>query len=630
MNNLDYLAYKLGSAKKTSNGYDCRCPLHEDKKASLSIKEESGKLLVYCHAGCSGKDIIQTIKTQGLWGKEIPFKDLSNIKAFLQKLEQPEEETPPKVTAIYDYKDRDGSLLKQVLRYHPKTFKQRAANGSWSVKDIKNTPYRLPELVEAVAAGKPVLIVEGEKDVETAMAYGFAATCNSGGAGKWQDSFKEYFHGAHIILVPDNDEPGVKHQKQVLASLETVVSSARWLYLPKHMKDLSDSPSPMPQEEFERIVKSASQIVLPEKPAKTDEKVVYWVESALSLVKPIKWQIEGYLEQDAISEIYGPPGSGKSFVAISMAASVATGRSWYGNDVEQGLVLYVAGEGHNGIIRRLAAWEIENETKLTRGQFLKTHKAIPLMNEAKAEELVSHVMELASEFGKTPRLVVIDTLARCFGDGDENATKDMNKFVSHLDTYLRKPFGCNVLLVHHSGHTEGRARGSSVLKGAVDAEFQVTQEEGMIRLKSTKMKDAEFPPDLAFRFKKVTLAELDGEEIASVVLKQELSELETVLVKENAAFQPVLARDLIKEILTYGWNSQDQIASVLKIPKGSVQRVLKKAAMIGVIEKDGTKAYKVTEKARMAYSHTGAKIVEEHLKEQRPPVWQRRFDPTEH
>ena len=47
-------------------------------------------------------------------------------------------------------------------------------------------PYRLPELLEAIASDHPVFIVEGEKDVENLLKFGVAATCNAGGALKWK------------------------------------------------------------------------------------------------------------------------------------------------------------------------------------------------------------------------------------------------------------------------------------------------------------------------------------------------------------------------------------------------------------------------------------------------------------
>ena len=98
--------------------------------------------------------------------------------------------------------------------------------------------------------------------------------------------------------------------------------------------------------------------------------------------------------------------------------------------------------------------------------------------------------------GLKPRLIVVDTVARCFGAGDENQTRDMNAFVKGCDD-LREYLGASVLAVHHTGKNAGRgARGSVALKGAADVEFLVTRGgKGLIKLQNTKQKDTEPLPD---------------------------------------------------------------------------------------------------------------------------------------
>lgn len=72
-------------------------------------------------------------------------------------------------------------------------------------------------------------------------------------------------------------------------------------------------------------------------------------------ISPPKWIVEDYFEENSIAEIFGDPASGKTFIALDLAASIATGKSWLGKEVKKGLVFYVAGEGHNGLARRLKA-----------------------------------------------------------------------------------------------------------------------------------------------------------------------------------------------------------------------------------------------------------------------------------
>jgi putative DNA primase/helicase len=114
--------------------------------------------------------------------------------------------------AVYDYTDDRGDLRLQVVRYDPKAFRQRQPDGKggyeWNAKGVPLLPYRLPELIEAVAAERPVFILEGEKDVDAARAIGVPATCNAGGAGKWRREHARYLRNAEVVIVPDNDPAG--------------------------------------------------------------------------------------------------------------------------------------------------------------------------------------------------------------------------------------------------------------------------------------------------------------------------------------------------------------------------------------------------------------------------------------
>jgi len=126
------------------------------------------------------------------------------------------------IVATYDYCDEGGALLSQVCRMEPKDFRQRRrplptdppdkikGGWVWSVKGVRQVPYKFPELLEV--ADRVVLIVEGEKDADRLWAMGVPATTNLGGAGKWHDELSEYFKDYDIVIVPDRD-PQKKHPK---------------------------------------------------------------------------------------------------------------------------------------------------------------------------------------------------------------------------------------------------------------------------------------------------------------------------------------------------------------------------------------------------------------------------------
>jgi RecA-family ATPase len=141
------------------------------------------------------------------------------------------------------------------------------------------------------------------------------------------------------------------------------------------------------------------------------------------------WQIDGAIPSGGLVAIYGPPGAGKSFVTIDMAMSIATGRDWFGRKVEPGFVVYISAEGGAGIGKRARAWLTAHDVdpRDVNMAWLIEPMAINADSEQMAV-LLNRVVEV----GRTPSLIIVDTLARCF-DGDENMQEDMGRFVAGVD-----------------------------------------------------------------------------------------------------------------------------------------------------------------------------------------------------
>jgi P4 family phage/plasmid primase-like protien len=140
--------------------------------------------------------------------------------------------TPGPVVERYDYRDESGALLFQVQRHEPKDFTQRRPNGKGWINDVKGVRrvlYRLPLVAEAAAAGRVVLLCEGEKDVHAAESLELVATCNSMGAEKWDDGYTESLRGAHVVIVPDNDAAGARHAEKVARKIYGAAASVRIL-----------------------------------------------------------------------------------------------------------------------------------------------------------------------------------------------------------------------------------------------------------------------------------------------------------------------------------------------------------------------------------------------------------------
>jgi hypothetical protein len=147
----------------------------------------------------------------------------------------------------YRYENKGGKHAFDIVRFEPKDFRPQRPDGKWSLEGVERVPYRLPELLQGVKDSKPILLLEGEKDVDSAMDMGLIATTFVGGAGKWRDEYSEYFHGADVVLIPDNDTPGLKGMTEIGTELHGIASRIRMLELPglgprqeKHGKDYSD------------------------------------------------------------------------------------------------------------------------------------------------------------------------------------------------------------------------------------------------------------------------------------------------------------------------------------------------------------------------------------------------------
>ena len=143
-----------------------------------------------------------------------------------------------KFVTAYDYPDAEGTLSFQVIRYDPKSFKQRRPDGSggwiWDLKGVQRILYNLPALL---TAGE-VYICEGERDADTVAGWGLVATTNSGGAGKWRDEYTAPLKGKAVVIFPDADAPGRRHVLKVAGSLLGVANSVKVVELPAH--DVAD------------------------------------------------------------------------------------------------------------------------------------------------------------------------------------------------------------------------------------------------------------------------------------------------------------------------------------------------------------------------------------------------------
>jgi hypothetical protein len=186
--------------------------------------------------------------------------------------------------------------------------------------------------------------------------------------------------------------------------------------------------------------------------------------------------LEGTYERGHQYGVIGPPKHGKSVIVLDQACCIALGKPWAGFRTEKAPVFILAGEGHTGINRRLRAWVEYHGDSLDDAELYVSERAAQMLMPLDALAVTNEIEDMAAAHG-APGLIVIDTLARNFGPGDENSTADMTAFVTAVDQTLAT-LGATIVIVHHTPlASRERPRGSTALLGALDGVFTVAKDD---------------------------------------------------------------------------------------------------------------------------------------------------------
>jgi hypothetical protein len=370
---------KLSSEKKGERRYGSRGSTSVDLKKGVWFDHESniggGVLdLINRHKGLSREAAITWLEDQGL-------KPKPNGKGSLGEIEK-----------IYPYRDEAGAVLFEVVRFRPKDFRQRRSERDWSVKGVRQVPYRLPEVLEAIKLGRTIAIVEGEKDADNLWRIGIAATCNAGGANKWKPVLNDHFKGADVVIIPDHDPPtrdkqtgeplfhpdgqliipGRDHARDVARNLSGVAGRLRVLDLAKvwtgipEKADISDFlKSGVTREMLDLLIADAPDYVKPAEPEPgpqpepSPQKPSPWINMATWDTDPIPeqdWTVLNRFPRRQAVLFSGEGATGKSTVQLQHCAAHSLARDWLGTMPEPGPSIFIDAEDDEAVLhRRLAA-----------------------------------------------------------------------------------------------------------------------------------------------------------------------------------------------------------------------------------------------------------------------------------
>lgn len=219
--------------------------------------------------------------------------------------------------------------------------------------------------------------------------------------------------------------------------------------------------------------------------------------------------VKGWLWRSTVARINGKSTHGKSFVALDIAAHVATGRDWQGHRTIKGGVVYLIAEGAEGFRKRVRAWESYHETRMTGIWFL------PRPVQIKGNEWTTLILACQQ---LAPSVIVLDTQARVTVGMNENDNTEMG-IVVHQAEELKRLTGACVVFVHHLGHNGEEGRGATAIKAALQTEILVRREEQTVIITNPKQKDASDRGELKLDLHVRALGtDVDGEILDSCVL----------------------------------------------------------------------------------------------------------------
>jgi hypothetical protein len=413
-------------------------------------------------------------------------------------------------------------------------------------------------------AGDSPLITEGESDLLAALSADPALIAGAiPGVTYPVDRIVTELRGVGVVIFGlDGDDEGRRATIEKARALEAAGVACHDVGVPDGC-DLADCLVAVPPEEragwlHERL-SDARPVVL----AASDERgngrpltpfTLLTYDELMQQCDPA-WLIDGLLPE-GFSVLYSAPEMFKTFLAIDWALSIAAGLPWHGREVQQGFVVYIAAEGRGGLRKRVEAWVADRQPDdLSRMRFLAD--AVDLLS----PDEVERVRQTLASLPEPPVLLVVDTMARTMVGGDENAARDVGRFIHAVDA---QDVGAR-LVVHHTGKDGLSERGSGALRGAADLMVRLERDvqSPRVSVKCDKAKDFERWAPLTLERRTVggslVLDHLSWSEAASDAVRGRREKIITFVRKHGPATQSgieqavggkaVLVREMLDQLV---------------------------------------------------------------------------------
>jgi len=403
---------------------------------------------------------------------------------------------PSREVAAYDYRNLDGELLYQVIRKEPKgQFPQRhpcpdKGKDVWnlggdatkcSCPTIGRVLYRWRELIDA-DSNTTVFIAEGEKDTNRLWDSGLVATNNSGGAKKWESHYGNQLLNRDVVVLPDNDQPGLEHGQQVALMLQGKARSVKVLCLPNLPPNGGDVSDWLDQggsvEELVRLANNTSkwESVDTASVSNGTNALKFRTAADIAGTTPVEtaYIAKPWVPEGALIEFTGKiKQGGKTTWVMAMSRKVLDGLPFMGEPTTETPVIYLTEQNTASLRAALARADL-----LDRDDFyILTYKdaygtSWPAVVEAAAQK--------CEEVGA--RLLVVDTVPQWAGlqGTSENDSGAALEALAPLQVVAGD--GIGVVCIRHDGKSDRNVgdsgRGSSAWGGGVDSIISIRRPEG--------------------------------------------------------------------------------------------------------------------------------------------------------